>query len=182
MMKQTAIALAFSTLALPTFATPPALAQGAAAPLAGFWAQHSSGPELVAVPAIRLVPNSGGSGLSPALRHETRPVTVDRTMSLEVRPDGTFRWRIDKTRAGSQSDASCRVATREEKLGRVQVSGSQLIVTITGGTASAADSCNPARNQSSPVPPGEERYVVAIGGSSLRMTGSGGVDWTFARR
>ncbi|WP_164153875.1 hypothetical protein, partial [Stenotrophomonas maltophilia] len=72
-------------------------------------------------------------------------------MNLEVRADGTFRWLIDKTRAGSQSDASCRVATREEKRGRVQVTGSQVIFTIAGGTASSADSCNPARNQSSPV-------------------------------
>jgi hypothetical protein len=170
-----AVALAFFSV------TNPASAQSGAGPLAGSWIQRSSGPELAVVPQVRLVPGSG-TYLTPTLQHRTSSVQVDRAMSLEVRPDGSFRWLIEKSRVSASSSATCRVLTREEKLGRLAIAGDQVTFAIAGGTQSSQNSCDASQATSGPMRSGQETYQVGVSGGRLRIVGSGGVDWSFSRR
>jgi len=111
-------------------------------PLAGSWAQHSSGQELVFKPKIKIMPSisatgfaigttgSGGSQTTTTIHNEFSPALVERTMTLDIETDGSFRWVIDKDRATSEKKPDCRTITREEKLGAVQVSGNQHFASV----------------------------------------------------
>ena len=78
--------------------------------------------------------------------------------------------------------AGCRVTTREEKMGRVQLSGGRATFAISGGSSSSEDSCNPSKSSSSSKGSGSESYDYSVSGSTLRISGSGGVNWVFSRR
>ncbi|QCI67697.1 hypothetical protein [Phreatobacter stygius] len=177
-----ALAFTLPALAFLALAAPSASAQSSTSALAGAWAQRSSGEELTPVSRIRLVPNSSGSGLTPTPQTQVIPVQVERAMSLDIRPDGRFRWVIDKKRASGTTNSSCVIATREEKLGHVQVIGDQVTFVVTGGSSGSSDSCDPARATSGAGRQGPETYSYGTGGGGLRISGPGGVNWTFTRR
>jgi hypothetical protein len=166
-----AVALAFLGLATP------ASAQSGPAAFAGSWSQRSSGPELVLTPQIWLAPGSR----TPTIQNQTSLVHVDRTMNLEIRPDGSFRWTIERSRVSAATSAKCHVVTREEKRGRLALSGDQATFAIAGGTKSNQDSCDSPQARSGPMSAGQEAYQVTVSGGRLRIVGSG-VDWSFTRR
>ena len=163
-------------------------------PLAGSWAQHSSGQELVFKPKIKIMPSisatgfaigttgSGGSQTTTTIHNEFSPALVERTMTLDIEMDGSFRWVIDKDRATSEKKPDCRTITREEKLGTVQVSGNQVQFVINGGASAFKESCDAEKARTGPGRLGQETYSFAIDGDRLVVTGSGGVRWVFERR
>jgi hypothetical protein len=162
-------------------------------PLAGSWTQHSGGTELVFKPKIKIMPSisatgfvigttgSGGSQTATTIHNEFSPALVDRTMTLDIEADGSFRWVIDKDRATSEKKPDCRSITREEKLGAVQVSGNQVQFVINGGSSAFKDSCDASRALTGPGRQGQETYNFAVDGNTLLVTGSGGVRWVFER-
>lgn len=162
--------------------------------LSGSWSQRSSSSELALTPKIKIMPSiaatglaigtmgSGGSATTTTIQNEYSSVQTDRAMQLTVRPDGGFNWVIEKSRAASASNPSCKIVTREEKIGVAQASGNQVRFQITGGTQSSRHTCDPSRASSSAKPASSETYTYAVAGSTLRISGSGGVNWVFNRR
>lgn len=170
--------------------------EGQVAPgaLAGSWSQRSSSSELTLTPKVRVMPGisatgmslggmgSGASSVTTTIQNEYSSVQTDRAMQLNIRPDGGFTWVIEKSRAASPSDPNCKIVTREEKTGVAQTSGNQVRFQITGGTQSARNTCDPGKSSASAKSPGSETYAYAVAGSTLRISGSGGVNWVFNRR
>lgn len=165
---------------------------GGAGPLAGNWAQKSSGPELALTPKLKITPSIAATGFvvgttgygasqtTTTISNEFSSVQTDRAMTLNVRSDGAFTWVIDKSRASAKQ--GCQVVTREEKVGMVQVEGGRATFQITGGNQSSRDTCDPARASSSAKPASTETYALAVSGSTLKLSGSGGVNWVFNAR
>lgn len=167
-------------------------APGSGGAMAGSWSQASTSNELTLTPRVRVMPGiapgagfavgtmgTGASQVTTMIQNEYASVPVNRRMTLDVQPNGAFRWVITKSRA---SGKSCRVTTREEKTGRVQLAGGRATFAISGGTSSSEDSCNPSKASSSSKGPSSESYNYSVSGSTLRINGSGGVNWVFNRR
>lgn len=168
------------------------MAGEAGAPLAGTWAQKSSGPELTLTPKIKIAPSisatgfaigTSGSGVSQTtttIQNDYSSVQTDRAMSLTVHTDGAFTWIIDKSRASGK--AGCSIVTREEKKGVVRAVDGRATFQIQGGSRSSRDTCDPSRASSSAAPATSETYSYALSAKTLKISGPGGVNWVFSPR
>ncbi|MBB4840872.1 hypothetical protein HNP52_003969 [Sphingomonas kyeonggiensis] len=150
-------------------------ASQAAAGFTGRWSQRSSATETVLTSRLKLVPRSGGVGMDTRSVTEYAPVRVDRSMTLEVRPDGSYLWAIQLRKPHGQG---CFMTTRQEKKGRLSASGDKVSFSTSGGTQSATNSCT-GRTDTAPAPAMSETYTFSRTGNALRLRGTGGVDWTF---
>lgn len=162
--------------------------------LSGSWGQRSNSSELTLTPKIKIMPSMSATGFgvgttgygagqtTTTIQNEYSSVQTDRSMQLNVRPDGGFTWTIDKSRAASPSTPNCKIITHEEKTGVIQTSGNQVRFQINGGTQSSRNTCDASKSSSSGKSPSSESYTYAVAGSTLRISGSGGVNWVFNRR
>lgn len=151
--------------------------------LIGRFSQRSTGTELVWGPEIKFQAaaatagfgtNLGGtfgagSQTNSTIVYSYKPAEVNRAMSLEVRPDGTFHWIATLER--TQGD--CR-SVRQEKFGRLRVEGDQLTFVV----ADARQSCGGQAAER--LEARDETYTLARSGGGLRLTGEHGVDWAFS--
>lgn len=151
--------------------------------LAGRFSQRSTGSELVWGPEIRFQAAAAtagfgtdlggtfgpGSQTNSTIVYSYKPVDVNRTMSLDVRPDGTFHWIAVLER--NQGD--CR-PVRQEKFGRLRVEGDQLTFVVVD----ARQSCGGRAAERMEAK--DETYTLARAGGGFRLTGEHGVDWTFS--
>ncbi len=161
---------------------------GAQSGLVGRWVQSSSGQELVLRPKIKLTPyaapgygtNLGGSvgygsATTTVLATEATPVRVERRMTLDVAADGAFTWTINKREAES---ASCVRTVSQERRGRADMSGTNLVLSVSGGRETYSKSCG-GQGQSN-MPAMTERYRMQLAGGELILT-SGPTRWRFRR-
>jgi|GEM_PF-629269 len=165
---------------------------GSGGGMTGSWSQSSSVAELIMMPKVKVMPGSapgigtavgsmgsGGSHVTTMIVNEYASVPVNRRMTLDVQSDGAFRWMITRSHTAS---GSCRITVREEKAGRLQMSGGQVTFAISGGSASSENSCKPSGDTSTTRGSSSESYDYSVAGSTLRIRGSGGVNWVFNRR
>jgi hypothetical protein len=157
-----------------------------ASPLAGRWVQSSSGSELVLKPKIKLTPSytaSMGTSLGGSVGYASATTTVlateptltkvDRRMELTVQADGRFHWVVVREWA----DGACRRSVRQEKRGRLTLTGQTASFSTSEGQELSRNSC--AAETRSAMKPMREDYAVARTAAGLRLTGAG-TDWTFA--
>lgn len=159
-------------------------ASGSAGAFAGRWTQRSSGTELVWGPEIKFQPSSAttgigtnlggtfgaGSATNTTITYSYRPMRMARSMTLEVQPDGAFDWSITTDRG----EGACR-PTRQRKSGRLSLQGDQATFNITDGSQNCGDQAW------SSMPATTETYTLQRTSRGLRVTGTGGIDWTFTR-
>lgn len=158
-------------------------AGGSAGALAGRWTQRSSGTELVWGPEIKFQASSAttgigtnlggtfgaGSATNTTIAYSYRPMRVERTMTLDVQPDGMFEWSITTNRDG----ASC--AVRQRKSGRLRIQGDKATFSVADASQDCSDGDWSAMEGSA------ESYALQRTARGFRLTGEGGVDWTFTR-
>lgn len=154
-----------------------------AAGIAGGWSQSSSGVELVWGPEIKFQASSAttgfgtnfggtfgaGSPTNTTIVYSYKPVQVKRTMSLDVRPDGTFHW----TAVQERRQGKCR-SVRQEKFGRIRIEGDKLTFVVADGR----QTCGGAPEM---MEVKDETYTVDRSGGGFRLTGDRGINWAFAR-
>jgi hypothetical protein len=158
---------------------------GGASALAGNWSQSSAVKELVLTSKIKLQPSiatgygtnlggtfGAGSATNTVIVTESASLPVRRQMTLIVQRDGGFTWKIDK----SYTEGSCAKTVAQEKRGQLRVAGGKLTFSIQGGRESWS-SCG--KSGTAAISPGSETYDYALAGGSLKVTGSGGVNWLF---
>lgn len=156
--------------------------------LAGSWSQSSTGTELVIGSKIKFQPSMAtgygtnlggtfgrGSATNTTIVTESMPVTVRRQMHLVIRRDGTFTWRITKVQPEGKS---CSKTIAQEKLGRIQTAGGKMTFAIQGGQESWSG-CG--KGGSGTISPRSETYSYSNAGGGLRLSGPGGVNWSFRR-
>ncbi|NIJ64592.1 hypothetical protein FHR20_001523 [Sphingomonas leidyi] len=156
--------------------------------LAGSWSQSSTATELVIGSKIKFQPSMAtgygtnlggtfgpGSATNTTIVTESMPVTVRRQMTLVIRRDGTFTWRITKIQPEGKS---CTKTINQEKLGRIQTAGGKMTFAIQGGNESWSG-CG--KGGSGTISPRSETYGYSNAGGGLRLTGPGGVNWAFRR-
>lgn len=153
-----------------------------AANLTGRWSQSSTGSELVWGPEIKFQPvistsgfgtNLGGtfgsgSATNTTISYSFKPMQVRRTMTMDVRPDGSFHWVATQERR----QGKCR-NVRQEKRGRVAVQGDQLTLVVVD----ARQSCGGGAVERLEAKP--ETFTLARQGAAFRLTADKGVNWTF---
>jgi len=154
--------------------------------LAGQWVHEGTQQELVIRSSIQQRAYSmpgdfslggsmgAGSPTNTVISTTPTPTQVHREMALIVREDGAFSWVTLKTYPES---ARCEVEIRQEKVGRVAVSGSQATFNIQDGFERASRSCNDRTSQSDRSGR-TETYQVRRSGSTLRIS-DGTTTWTF---
>lgn len=153
-----------------------AAANAGAGGLTGSWAQRSSSTESTLMPKLKLVPRTGGAiGMETRSVMEYTPVRVDRLMTLRIHSDGSYIWGIQLRRPFGQG---CFMVTRQEKRGRLSVSGNNVTFASTDGIQNTINSCT-GRSDSAPAPAMLETYAFSRSAGSLRLKGSGGIDWSF---
>jgi len=158
---------------------------GDAGALAGSWSQSSAARELVLTSKIKLQPSiatgygtnlggtfGAGSATNTVIVTESASLPVRRQMTLVVQPNGSFTWKIDK----SYTEGSCAKTVSQEKRGQLRAAGGKLTFSIQGGRESWS-SCG--KSGSTAISPGSETYDYTLAGGSLKVTGSGGVNWVF---
>jgi len=150
--------------------------------LTGRWSQSSTGSELVWGPEIKFQPaistsgfgtNLGGtfgagSATNTTIVYSFKPMQVRRTMTMDVRPDGSFHWVATQERR----QGKCR-NVRQEKRGRVAVQGDQLTLVVVD----ARQSCGGGKVERLEAKP--ETFTLARQGTAFRLTADKGVNWTF---
>lgn len=153
-----------------------------AANLTGRWSQSSTGSELVWGPEIKFQAanatvgfgtNLGGtfgagSPTNTTIVYSYKPVQIRRTMTMDVRPDGSFHWVATQERR----QGKCR-NVRQEKRGRVTVTGDQLTLVVVD----ARQSCGGGAVERLEAKP--ETFTLARTGQAFRLTADKGVNWTF---
>ncbi|MBB4838935.1 hypothetical protein HNP52_002004 [Sphingomonas kyeonggiensis] len=171
------------------FAAATVWANGDEPKLAGNWSQASTGQELVIAPKFKLqpsmTPNYGtslggtvgtGSYTNTTIVTEATPMRVDRRMSLSIRPDGSYSWRITKTQP---EGARCTRTIEQEKHGRVSIAGDKISFATNSGTEAWRSSCG--KSGTGTVAAITETYRYSLAGGALSVRGSGGVNWQFRR-
>lgn len=169
-------------------ASTPAAAQVQAS-LAGQWVQSSSSKELVLKPKIKLTPyaapgygtNLGGSvgygsATTTVVATEATPLHVERNMALTIAPDGKFTWVVNKRETET---ASCVRTVKQERHGMAKASGSELVLTVSGGRETSSRSCG--GGGTSAMPGTTLRFRMQLAGGELLLT-SGPDRWRFRRR
>lgn len=158
--------------------------------LAGAWSQSSSAQELVLTSKIKLQPslatgygtNLGGtfgpgSATNTTIVTESTPMLVHRAMNLEIRSDGTFRWKIAKV----QPDGTHCIKTIDQvKEGSVTTIGGSITFKIQSGTDEWRSSCG--KSGQSAMRASSETYSYSTVAGALVIKGPGGVNWTFRRK
>ena len=153
-----------------------------AANLSGRWSQSSTGSELVWGPEIKFQAanattgfgtNLGGtfgagSATNTTIVYSYKPVQIRRNMTLDVRPDGSFHWVATQERR----QGKCR-NIRQEKFGRVTMTGDQLTFVVSDARQSCGGGA-PERLEAKP-----ETFTLARQGQAFRLTADKGVNWTF---
>jgi hypothetical protein len=177
------ITLAVAGLALTALAGA-ALAQSAGH--VGSWRHQGTQTELVLTSVIKHQPWGGGfvlggsvgsgSATRAVIVTENQPMTVTRTMRLDIQPDGRFHWVTTKQQPKGEG---CIATIDQDRTGRVTVRGSEMSFYFTGGTERVREDCNP-RTSESPVTPHTETYPFRLSGGQLSLT-SAGTTWTFRR-
>ncbi|HEV7286999.1 hypothetical protein [Sphingomonas sp.] len=156
--------------------------------IAGRWAQKSNGKELVLVPRIKLVPNVGvtagtslggtvGYGSMTRTTIVTEPVmmAVARSMTLAIEPNGRFAWTITRRHAEKQG---CTITTTQEKHGRVDQTGANLSLAISGGIERFTTSCG--RSGETKLGSSTETYTVQKLSNGIALS-DGAKRWAFTR-
>lgn len=152
----------------------------------GSWRHQGTQTELVLRSVIKHQPWGGGfnlggsvgagSATNAVIVNESVPMSVTRAMTLDIQPDGRFRWVTTKRQPKGED---CTVTIDQDRTGRVTVAGAQMSFNITGGTERSRESCNGRASQSE-VSPRTETYPFRLSGGQLSLT-SGGTTWTFRR-
>jgi len=152
--------------------------------LAGRWSQSSTGTELVWGPEIKIQPSistsgfgtnlggtfGAGSPTNTTISYSYKPVSMSRTMTLEIAADGAFHWSARQER----QTGKCR-SVRQEKFGRIRVQDGQLTFVV----ADARQGCGGPPDSTIEVK--DETYALSGGGGAFRLTGDHGVNWNFTR-
>ncbi|HWK36482.1 hypothetical protein [Sphingomonas sp.] len=170
-----------------TAATVAAAGTGSGGAVTGSWSQSSTTRELVLMPKIKFQPSlatgygtnlggtfGAGSATNTVIVNESTSVTVNRSMTLTIRPDGGFSWRITR----SYPEGSCTKTVNQVKEGRATASGGSLTFAIERGTEQWSG-CGKAG--SGAIGPSRESYSYRAAGAALTISGSGGVNWAFHR-
>lgn len=153
-----------------------------AANLTGRWSQSSTGTELVWGPEIKFQAASAtvgfgtnlggtfgaGSPTNTTIVYSYKPMQVSRSMTLDIRPDGAFHW----TATQQRRQGKCR-DVRQEKFGRVVVTGDQLTFVVVDARQSCGGGA-PERLEAKP-----ETFTLSRQGQAFRLTADKGVNWTF---
>ncbi len=128
--------------------------------IAGGWSQSSSGAELVWGPEIKFQAanatvgfgsNLGGtfgagSPTNTTIVYSYKPVQVKRTMSLNVRPDGTFHW----TAVQERRQGKCK-SVRQEKFGRIRIEGDKLTFVVADARQTCTARLRRLRSRTRPI-------------------------------
>lgn len=174
-MKISAAAIAASLM----LAAPSVQAQSA--DLTGTWVHTGTQQELVIRSVMEQratysMPGDFRPGGSTVISTRPVPTQVRRNMTLTIRPDGGFDWMSDKTYPES---SSCSVTLRQQRAGRLTVSGTRGAFDIRQGSERASRSCNSnvtEVDRSNRT----ETYTISRSGSTLRVN-DGTVTWVFTR-
>ncbi|MDG2532834.1 hypothetical protein P6144_04185 [Sphingomonas sp. HITSZ_GF] len=155
--------------------------------LAGTWSQSSTSKELVLASKIKLQPSMAtgygtnlggtfgpGSATNTTIVTESTPVSVQRQMSLAIQRDGSFLWKISK----QHTEGKCTKAVTQEKRGQVLTSGGKMTFAIKSGREGWS-SCG--KTGAGAISARSETYSYSLSGGALRLSGPGGVNWTFRR-
>lgn len=148
-----------------------------AATLAGTWSRGASGSQLALRPELRLVERNGGMGADTQSVMRYGAANVKRKDRLSIEANGSFIWLIDEYKPYG---STCTMHVIQEKIGRATISGGKVTFMTNGGKASTTNSCT-GRKDVMATPRIVETYNFSKSGATMTLSGTGGVNWIFAK-